>query len=253
MNNTEKPRLAFYDSFVQAEFPIPDLTYVDLLEQGLTHAPDRAAFDYMGGKIFFRKQDDLSARFAALLPESVWGRALWSGYSYKVFSREVEKTLQAHPDIEFCAIVGIPNPDRPGSEWVKAVIQPTSLKLWGFSGQDSGKTRLACPTYQLTFGSKGKCRGMLLGEENKGMRSFIYYLANLFDKKNLTAAEQEQARYIDMIELLTPIIKSYCTDRGFECMVQAIPQSKKNAAFYDGQLKSAEFSYIASYREPWDG
>ncbi len=42
---------------------------------------------------------------------------------YKVFSREVEETLYQHPAVEFCAIVGLPNPDRPGSEIVKAVIQ----------------------------------------------------------------------------------------------------------------------------------
>ncbi|OGR15151.1 MAG: hypothetical protein A2277_17260 [Desulfobacterales bacterium RIFOXYA12_FULL_46_15] len=42
---------------------------------------------------------------------------------YKVFSREVEEKLGQHPDVEFCAIVGVPDPDRPGSEIVKAVIQ----------------------------------------------------------------------------------------------------------------------------------
>lgn len=42
---------------------------------------------------------------------------------FKVFSIEVEDTLYQHPAIEFCAIVGLPNPDRPGSEIVKAVIQ----------------------------------------------------------------------------------------------------------------------------------
>lgn len=42
---------------------------------------------------------------------------------YKVFSREVEETLYQLPEIEFCAIVGVPNPDRPGSELVKAVVQ----------------------------------------------------------------------------------------------------------------------------------
>ncbi|MBU0995721.1 MAG: AMP-binding protein [Proteobacteria bacterium] len=45
---------------------------------------------------------------------------------YKVFSREVEETLYQHPAIEFCAIVGLPNTDREGSEIVKAVIQRTS-------------------------------------------------------------------------------------------------------------------------------
>ena len=45
---------------------------------------------------------------------------------YKVFSREVEEKLYEHADVEFCAIVGLPNPDRPGSEIVKAVIQKPS-------------------------------------------------------------------------------------------------------------------------------
>jgi acyl-CoA synthetase (AMP-forming)/AMP-acid ligase II len=44
---------------------------------------------------------------------------------YKVFSKEVEETLYEHPAVEFCAIVGLPNPDRPGSEIVKAMIQLT--------------------------------------------------------------------------------------------------------------------------------
>ena len=42
---------------------------------------------------------------------------------YKVFSREVEEKLYKHPAVEFCAIVGLPHPDRPGSEIVKAIIQ----------------------------------------------------------------------------------------------------------------------------------
>ncbi len=42
---------------------------------------------------------------------------------YKVFSLEVEDTLYDHPAVGFCAVVGIPNPDRPGSEIVKAMIQ----------------------------------------------------------------------------------------------------------------------------------
>ncbi|MCP4367284.1 MAG: acyl-CoA dehydrogenase, partial [Deltaproteobacteria bacterium] len=155
----------------------------------------------------------------------------------------------------------------------------------------------ASPTCQMTFGGKGQCRGVLLGEENKGMqvmfymmnearlgigavglfnascaylyavnyarervqgrdldhmfnndapsvtiirhpdvrrmllwmkshvegmRSFVYYVASLFDKEVCTSDEEEKTYYTDLIELLTPIIKSYCTDRGFEATVQAI-------------------------------
>jgi len=42
---------------------------------------------------------------------------------YKVFSREVEDELFAHPAIEQCAIIGTKNPDRPETEVVKLVVQ----------------------------------------------------------------------------------------------------------------------------------
>lgn len=155
----------------------------------------------------------------------------------------------------------------------------------------------ASPTTALTFGGKGKCRGLLLGEENKGMmvmfhmmnearlgvgalglfnascaylyainyareriqgrdladfankdaepvsilrhpdvrrmllwmksyvegmRSLIYYTAFLFDKEACAADKEDREHALGLIELLTPIIKSYCTDRGFECCVQAM-------------------------------
>jgi len=155
----------------------------------------------------------------------------------------------------------------------------------------------ASPTCQLAFGSKGQCRGLLLGEVNKGMRvmfhmmnearlgvgaiglfngscaylyavnyakeriqgrdlkdmfnkdaqsvpiinhpdvrrmllwmkshvegmrSFVYYVADLFVKEELAENDEMKQFYGDLIELLTPIIKSYCTDRGFECTVHAM-------------------------------
>jgi acyl-CoA synthetase (AMP-forming)/AMP-acid ligase II len=42
---------------------------------------------------------------------------------YKVFSTEVEGKLYEHPAVMFCAIIGMPNPERPGSELVKLVVQ----------------------------------------------------------------------------------------------------------------------------------
>ncbi len=155
----------------------------------------------------------------------------------------------------------------------------------------------ASPTCQLAFGGKGNCRGLLLGEENKGMRvmfhmmnearlgvgalglfnascaylyavnyakerlqgrdlsevmnkeapqvpiirhpdvrrmlmwmkahmegmrSFVYYVAHLFDRTECAGDAEERTRLQDLVDLLTPVIKSYCTDRGFECTVQAI-------------------------------
>ncbi|WP_028315130.1 AMP-binding protein [Desulfatibacillum aliphaticivorans] len=45
---------------------------------------------------------------------------------YKVFSSEVEDKLFKHPAIEMCALVGVPNPERPDSEIVKIFIQKSA-------------------------------------------------------------------------------------------------------------------------------
>ena len=153
------------------------------------------------------------------------------------------------------------------------------------------------PTCSMALGGKGKCRGLLLGEENKGlmvmfhmmnearldvgtqgflhasaaylysvnyarerlqgkdvaagkdpeapqvpiirhpdvrrmllqmkayvdgMRSFVYYVASCFDKKKTAKTQKEKERYSDFIELLTPVIKAYCSERGQFVCEQAI-------------------------------
>ncbi len=42
---------------------------------------------------------------------------------FKVFSAKIEDMLSKHPAIGMIALIGLPNPDRPGSEIVKAHIQ----------------------------------------------------------------------------------------------------------------------------------
>jgi long-chain acyl-CoA synthetase len=44
---------------------------------------------------------------------------------YKVFSKKVEEALAEHPAIGMVALVGVPNPVRPGSEIVKAYVSIT--------------------------------------------------------------------------------------------------------------------------------
>ena len=155
----------------------------------------------------------------------------------------------------------------------------------------------ASPTCQISMGSNGKCRGLLLGEENKGMkvmfnmmnearvgvgavgmfnascaylyalnyarervqgrdladmlkkdaepvpiirhpdvrrmllwmkshtegmRSFVYYLTSLLDKEKTAKTEDEKTWLDDMLNLLTPVVKSYNSDIGFEATVQAM-------------------------------
>jgi len=41
---------------------------------------------------------------------------------FKVFSTRVEELLSAHPAIDMIALIGLPNPERPGSELVKAYV-----------------------------------------------------------------------------------------------------------------------------------
>ncbi len=153
------------------------------------------------------------------------------------------------------------------------------------------------PTCSMSLGGKGKCRGLLLGEENQGlmvmfhmmnearldvgsqgfahasaaylyavnyarerlqgrditegknpeapqvpiichpdvrrmllqmkayvdgMRSFVYYVAYCFDKRSSAKSREEKERYNDFIELLTPVIKAYCSERGQFVCEQAI-------------------------------
>lgn len=55
-----------------------------------------------------------------------------------------------------------------------------------------------------------------------GMRGLLYYTAMLFDKAEVLKKEEERERCLDLIELLTPIVKAYCTDRAFKVCSQGI-------------------------------
>ncbi|MBI9085863.1 MAG: acyl-CoA dehydrogenase [Desulfobacterales bacterium] len=56
----------------------------------------------------------------------------------------------------------------------------------------------------------------------EGMRSFVYFVAHCFDKAECATDETEKARCTGLIELLTPLVKSYCSDKGFDVCVQAM-------------------------------
>jgi hypothetical protein len=55
-----------------------------------------------------------------------------------------------------------------------------------------------------------------------GMRSLVYYVGSLFDRKEMAQAPEEKESIDLMIGLLTPVIKAYCAQRGFEVCVQAV-------------------------------
>jgi long-chain acyl-CoA synthetase len=53
---------------------------------------------------------------------------------FKVFSSKVEDVISKHPAIGVMALIGEPNPERPGSELVKAYIQKNPNYV--FDGSD---------------------------------------------------------------------------------------------------------------------
>ena len=84
----------------------PEATAKTFDKDGYVHTGDVGVFDEDGYlKIVDRTKDML----------------IVSGF--KVYSVHVEEIMTKHPDIELLAIIGVPNPDRPGAEIVKAVIQ----------------------------------------------------------------------------------------------------------------------------------
>ena len=56
----------------------------------------------------------------------------------------------------------------------------------------------------------------------EGMRSFIYYVARCFDLAECAVDEKERERNDNLIALLTPLIKAYCAERGFEVCIEAM-------------------------------
>jgi hypothetical protein len=67
-------------------------------------------------------------------------------------------------------------------------------------------------------------RRMLLGMKAhvEGMRSLIYYINSLIDRHACSADRQEQDACQGLLDLLTPVVKSYCSDRGFDICTEAM-------------------------------
>ena len=55
-----------------------------------------------------------------------------------------------------------------------------------------------------------------------GMRSFIYYVGRCFDIAETSGDEAERERYEGLVEVLTPVVKAYCSDRAFDVCTQAV-------------------------------
>ena len=181
--------------------------------------------------------------------------------------------------------------------WVnddKSLGEPNDIQCLGIEEKMGFHGSATCT---MALGSKGKCRGFLLGEENKGlaimfhmmnearlsvgfqgsttaslaylyaldyarqriqgkdlaesknpdaesipiirhpdvrrmltwmkahvdgMRSLVYYVSLCIDQKENAADDAQREWAGDMIDLLTPVVKAYCAERGFEVCSQAV-------------------------------
>ncbi|MBU8911572.1 MAG: acyl-CoA dehydrogenase [Desulfobacterales bacterium] len=56
----------------------------------------------------------------------------------------------------------------------------------------------------------------------EGMRSLIYYIAFCFDKKEMAADKKEAMHYSNLVEILTPVVKAYSSEKGFDVCVEAM-------------------------------
>ncbi len=84
----------------------PEANKKTITEDGYLHTGDVAVMDENGYLSIVDRTKDM---------------LIVSGF--KVYSVHVEDVLTKHPDVEMCALIGVKDPKRPGSEIVKAVVQ----------------------------------------------------------------------------------------------------------------------------------
>ena len=63
---------------------------------------------------------------------------------------------------------------------------------------------------------------MVMKAWTEGMRSLIYYGGLCHDRMAVAKTEEEKAAYASLLEVLTPIIKGYVTDKAFDVCSQGI-------------------------------
>jgi len=56
----------------------------------------------------------------------------------------------------------------------------------------------------------------------EGMRALILYTMHCMDWETVTLNKEEKLKWHNLVEILTPICKAYCSDKGFETCVKAI-------------------------------
>ncbi len=89
-------------------------------------------------------------------------------------------------------------------------------------GRKLGDADLASP--QVPIIGHPDVRRMLMSMKAyvDGMRSFTYYTAYCIDMAGCASSEEDRQRFKGLVEILTPVVKAYCSERGFDVCVQAM-------------------------------
>ncbi|MCP3900760.1 MAG: acyl-CoA dehydrogenase, partial [Desulfobacteraceae bacterium] len=79
-------------------------------------------------------------------------------------------------------------------------------------------------TFQVPIIEHPDVRRMLLKMKSyvEGLRSLAFFTAFCFDMVECTENEDEKFHYSNLVEILTPIVKSYSSERGFEMCSEAM-------------------------------
>lgn len=99
-------------------FNQPEETKKAIDAEGYMHTGDVAVFDEEGYLRIVDRTKDM---------------VIVSGF--KVFSKKVEEAMTEHPAVETVAIIGVDNPERPGSERVKAFV--TLSPAYSYDGDEA--------------------------------------------------------------------------------------------------------------------
>ena len=70
MTNQDRRWIKSYDEWVDPDLTVPDVSYVELVEDCVRQFPNHPAFHFMGTMLTFRDVDDYSRRFAHFLAEA---------------------------------------------------------------------------------------------------------------------------------------------------------------------------------------
>ncbi len=115
------------DTETEDEIPLDEAAESDVTAEMLVDGPQRMKGYVEGGEGFhdcFVRTGDVvrvDGRGRFYVVDRVKDMINVSGL--KVYSEEVESELQRHPDVERAAVVGLPDPSRPGSELVGAYLE----------------------------------------------------------------------------------------------------------------------------------